>query len=394
MKRVLSISTLYPNAHTPRFGTFVARSLEALAKRGDWKVTVVNPIGIPPIAFGRYKPLAAAASDGIEYGVEIFRPKFTLIPRFGARSNPSTIARRILPLVERLHAQQPFALVDAQFFYPDGPAAAWAAERLGLPLSIKARGSDITFWGAKDFARDQMLHAAARADGLLAVSQALADDMVALGMSRQKIALNYTGLDRDRFRPLDNVALRSTLSKEMGIALPATAPVFSTVGALVQHKGQDLVIGALAKFPGAHLLLVGKGGDERHLCNLAQDLRVADRVHFTGSVDHDLLPLILSSSDAMVLPSAREGLANAWVEALACGTPIVISDVGGARELLTGPDAGVIVARTVEAVAQGMAQVLAAKANPQAVSAYAERFSWDRNAADLAAHFERLTGSG
>ncbi|MCR2832917.1 glycosyltransferase [Parerythrobacter lacustris] len=394
MKRVLSISTLYPNSHAPRFGTFVARSLEALAKRGDWKVSVVNPIGIPPIAFGKYKPLAAAAIDGIEHGVEIFRPKFTLIPRFGARSNPSNIARKILPLVERLHAQQPFALVDAQFFYPDGPAAAWIAERLGLPLSIKARGSDITFWGAKDFAREQMLHAAARATGLIAVSQALADDMVALGMSRRKIALNYTGLDRDRFRPLGNVALRSTLSKELGIALPATAPVFSTVGALVQHKGQDLVIGALAKIAGAHLVLVGKGEDERHLRNLAQDLRVADRVHFTGSVDHDLLPLILSTSDAMVLPSAREGLANAWVEALACGTPIVISDVGGARELLTAHTAGVIVERTVEAVAQGMEQVLAAKADPQAVAAFAERFSWDRNAADLAAHFERLTGSG
>lgn len=390
MKRVLSLSTLYPNAHAPRFGTFVARSLEALARRGDWKVTVINPIGIPPIAFGRYKPLAAAAIDGMEKGIEVFRPRFTLIPRIGARSNPGTIARTILPLVERLHAESPFALVDAQFFYPDGPAAAWIAERLGLPLSIKARGSDITFWGAKDFAREQMLHAAARADGLLAVSQALADEMAALGMPRRKIAINYTGLDRDRFRPLDNVALRPTLAKELGIALPATAPVFCTVGALVENKGQDLVIGALTEFPDAHLILVGKGEDERHLRGLAADLRVTGRVHFTGSVDHDLLPLILSASDAMVLPSAREGLANAWVEALACGTPIVISDAGGARELLTAPEAGTIVERSVEAVVRGMAQVLALKPAPQAVAACAERFSWESNAADLAAHFERL----
>ena len=53
MKRVLSLTTLYPNAAAPRFGTFVARSLEALAARGDWQVTVINPIGVPPVAFGR-----------------------------------------------------------------------------------------------------------------------------------------------------------------------------------------------------------------------------------------------------------------------------------------------------------------------------------------------------
>jgi teichuronic acid biosynthesis glycosyltransferase TuaC len=60
MKRLLSIATLYPNAHTPRFGTFVARQLEALAARGDWQVTVINPIGLPPLALGRYAPLARA----------------------------------------------------------------------------------------------------------------------------------------------------------------------------------------------------------------------------------------------------------------------------------------------------------------------------------------------
>ncbi|MEZ5693977.1 MAG: glycosyltransferase [Altererythrobacter sp.] len=392
MKRILSISTLYPNAHSPRFGTFVARSLEALAKRGDWHVTLINPIGIPPIAFGKYKPLAAAAFDGEEFGVEVHRPRFTLIPKVGVRSNPSVIARKVLPLAQRLHAENPFDLVDAQFFYPDGPAAAWIAESLGLPLSIKARGSDITFWGAKDFARDQMLDAAGRARGLLAVSQALADDMVNLGMPSGRISLHYTGLDRDRFRPLDHAGLRSMLSKSLGFELPVAAPVFSTVGALVPHKGQDLAIGALARFPDAHLMLVGKGDDELHLRNLANDLRVGHRVHFLGSVDHDLLPLILSASDAMVLPSAREGLANAWVEAIACGTPVVTADVGGAREIITGPGAGILVERTVEGVAAGMEHMLAARMKQRVVAAYADRFSWQQHAADLAAYYERLTG--
>ena len=245
-RRVLSLSTLYPNAHTPRFGTFVARSLEALAARGDWQVTLINPVGIPPIVFGKYRPLAEAAVSGVENGVEVHRPTFPLIPKIGARSNPSRVAKAVLSVARGLHERQPFDIVDAQFFWPDGPAAAQVAQALGLPLSIKARGSDITFWGEKDFARHAMVKAARQASGLLSVSKALARDMIDIGMPAEKITLHYTGLDRDRFRPLDHVGLRARLGERLGIALPAAENLLVTVGALIERKGQDIVIGALA----------------------------------------------------------------------------------------------------------------------------------------------------
>ena len=102
MKRVLSISTLYPNPVKPRFGTFVARSLEALAKREDWDVTVINPIGLPPVLFGDYRELATAAVDGKEHGVHVYRPTFRLIPKLGGRLNPGAIARAVIPLAKKL----------------------------------------------------------------------------------------------------------------------------------------------------------------------------------------------------------------------------------------------------------------------------------------------------
>jgi len=389
-KRVLSIATLYPNAHTPRFGTFVARSLEALAKHSDWDVTVINPIGIPPVALGKYKPLAKAAQDGIENGVDVRRPTFSLIPNVGARINPGVIARKILPLVEQLHSENPFDLVDAQFFYPDGPAAIWIAKQLGLPCSIKARGSDITFWGHKSFALEQMLPAAEDATGLLAVSEALARDMASLGIPYEKITLHYTGLDRDRFRPLAHSGLRTALGQSLGITIPENRPLLASVGALIERKGQDLAIGALAQLPEAQLLLVGNGPDERHLRNLARDMRVEDRVHFLGSVDHDQLPVILSAADAMVLPSAAEGLANAWVEALACGTPIIVADAGGARELMTQPEAGLIVERTLESVTAGIQKLLADPPDRQLVTSTVASFSWQNNGVNLARYYDGL----
>ncbi|WP_324076337.1 MAG: glycosyltransferase [Erythrobacter sp.] len=392
MKHVLSLATLYPNPVNPRFGTFVARSMEALAKRGDWRVTMVNPIGLPPLVLGRYRPLADLPAENVEGGITIHRPHFTLIPRIGARRNAAAIARAVLPLVQRIHTETPIDLIDAQFFFPDGPAAAIIAGEMGLPLSIKARGSDISFWGDQGFAKAQMLDAARRATGLLAVSRDLAGQMAAMGMDAEKITVHYTGLDRDRFRPLEHTQLRRQLSEELGFAMPDNAPLLACVGALIERKGQGIAIAALKDIPGARLVLIGKGEDEARLRTLAASEGMADRVHFAGSLDHDVMPLILSAADAMVLPTVSEGLANAWVEALACGTPVVTCDVGGARELITCDTAGRLVERNPAAVAAGINAILNAPPPREAVAALTEAFSWDANGAALAEYYERLTG--
>lgn len=402
MRHVVALSTLYPNSAAPRFGAFVARSMESLAKRHRrlaqgaeaWRVTVINPIGMPPIAFGKYRALEGLAREEEWNGLRVFRPRFTLIPRFGARFNAARIARAVLPLLQRIHAEAPIDLIDAQFFFPDGPAAAQIAEALSLPLTIKARGSDISYWGGTGFARAQMLDAARRAQGLLAVSGALADEMARLGMERSAITVHYTGLDRDLFRPLGHTQLRAQIGGVLGFELPPGAPVFACVGALIERKGQAIALEALALLrrdhPGARLVLVGTGEDEGALRALSEELGLARRVHFAGSVDHNLLPLILSASDAMVLPTRAEGLANAWVEALACGTPIVTCDVGGVRELVQDERAGRIVARDPAAVADALRALLADPPDAMHVAESAAAFDWPVHADRLAAHYAQL----
>lgn len=389
-RRVLTISTLWPNAAHPRFGTFVARSIEALQRETHWEPTVINPVGVPPLAPGRYRVLKEAAVGGIEHGVAVHRPLFRLIPKVGGRLNPFLIARAIRPLARQLHAERPFDAVDAQFFYPDGPAAMAIAQDLDLPFSVKGRGADIHLWGARSYGRHALLRTAQAAGGVLAVCEALADDMVALGMPRDKIRVHYTGLDRDRFRPLGHTRLRKSLSEELGVALDDRDELLVTVGALIERKGQAFVIKALNDLPDARLLLIGLGEDEAALRALARSEGVAQRVHFLGSLDHDMLPLVLSAADAMVLPSASEGLANAWIEALACGTPLVITEAGGAREVITSPAAGVIVARRTDALRKGIRQVLDRQTPAEDVALAAARFDWQRNGRELGAWFDQL----
>lgn len=383
--RILSIATLFPDAARPNFGLFVEKSLLALAAQPGVMLTVVAPVGLPPFPLSlhpRYRALRRLPQREAWRGLTVHRPRFTLIPKFGAARNPAAIARAVLPIAR----QGGFDVVDAQFFYPDGPAAMRIADAFGLPFSIKARGADISHFGHDPATRPQLLAAAERAAGLLAVSAAMRGDMAAIGIDAGETMVHYTGIDTMRFHPGDRTAARAAL----GIG---DAPAIATVGALIPRKGQALVIEALPALPGVHYWLAGAGEEEARYRALAQRIGVADRVHLMGPVANADLPQLYRAVDAVVMPSVSEGLANAWVEALACGTPIVISDAGGAAELVTSPAAGRIVERTPAAIANAVRALLAAPAAPDAVAAsLAGRFDWDRNGRELAEHLRRCAG--
>ncbi len=385
--RLLSLSTLYPAPPRPGFGRFVKNQMETLARRGDWHVTVINPIGLPPLLpLARYAPLRAIPAVEPGDPITVWHPRFAIVPGLSGRFNPALIARAVLPLVRRLHAETPFDLVDAQFFYPDGPAAARIARALGLPLAIKARGSDIALWGTVPAARAQILAAAQQARVLLSVSAALARDMTAIGLPGDKISVHYTGLDRERFRPRPRDQARKALAERLpALDLPDGARLVACVGALIPIKGQALAIAAMAQLPeDVVLVLVGAGPEEAALRQQAAAAGLEARVRFAGNLGHDDLPLLLAAAEAMTLISEREGIANAWIEALACGAALVIPDVGGAREVIDRPAGGRLVARDAGAIAQGLREVLDARVPQHEVAALADRFSWDANAAQLA----------
>lgn len=386
--RVLSIGTLYPNDNTPNFGVFVERQMEAVAKRGDVDLVMVNPVGLPPwplTLHPRYRALRGLPRSETRKGVQVLRPRFLLLPGLG-RFNAAAVARAVLPLARRLHAERPFDMVDAQFFHPDGNAAMRVASALGLPFSVKARGADIHLWGKRADTAAQVLEAGRKADGLLAVSQGLAREMAALGMPAGRIAMHRTGLDRKRFRQLDRAECRAKLG------LPADAPLLATVGALIPRKGQTFAIDVLAQLPGVVLALAGSGPDEAMLRARASEAGVAERVLFLGPVPHDEIPVLLNAADLFVLPTASEGLANAWLEALACGTPVVTTDIPGADELITAPEHGRLVARDANAIAAAVRDLLAAPPVREATASGAEGYSWEENAAQLVKYWRGLAG--
>ena len=117
---------------------------------------------------------------------------------------------------------------------------------------------------------------------------------------------------------------------------------------------------------------------------------MADRVHFLGSLPHSEIARHVQAADVCVLPSESEGIANAWIEALACGTPLVITDAGGAREVITGDSGGRIVERKAGAIAEAVRNLLHTPPDRNDVAAVVADYSWERNGKALAAFWRTL----
>ncbi len=218
---------------------------------------------------------------------------------------------------------------------------------------------------------------------MLAVSAALKADMVALGMPAGRITVHHTGIDRSVFHVRDRAEAKA--------ALAIRGPLVVSVGALIPRKGQAFVIDALPLLPpNTVLALIGKGEDEAALKTQAERLGLADRVRFMGALPQGVIADWLAAADVMALPSSSEGLANAWVEALASGTPVVTCDVGGARDVIAGPDAGRLVARDTGEIAGAIGDLLAHPPERDAVAANVASFSWEANTAALYAHLAEL----
>ena len=178
----------------------------------------------------------------------------------------------------------------------------------------------------------------------------------------------------DRFQPVAQAQART----QLGLS---GEPLLISVGHLVEVKGHDLTLDALAllapRWPGARLCLVGDGPLRGKLQAQAAALGLTDRVSFAGAVPNDQLATWYSAADVMVLASRSEGWANVLLESMACGTPVVATAVGGTAEVVATPSVGRLVAPgDPAAIAQGVVALLDSPADRAAVRSYAEGFGW------------------
>ena len=385
--KILTFSTLFPNAEKPGHGIFVETRLRHLVASGQVESRVVAPVPWFPLhhpRFGDYARFAKVPSTETRSGIDVRHPRYPTLPKIGMNVAPALLAGGARSTIARLLDEGfDFDLIDAHYFYPDGVAAAMLGKYFNKPVVITARGSDIT--QIPDFAlpRKMIKWAANRAAGVITVCHALRDEVIALGVDPARVTSLRNGVDLQLFQPVHREAVRARLGLSHFTLL--------AVGHLVPVKAQQLAVAALAELPDVRLLIAGNGPNRAMLEQLAVDLNVADRLTMLGALPQSQLRDYYGAADALVLPSEREGWANVLLEAMACGTPVIASRVWGTPEVVAAPEAGLLMEqRTPAGLAAAVRALRANYPDRAATRRYAERFSWDDTTAGQLALFRNV----
>jgi glycosyltransferase involved in cell wall biosynthesis len=384
--RILTFTTLYPNAAKPEQGVFVENRLRQLMATGEISARVLAPVPYFPFRgerFGRYAIFAQTPRSEARFGIEIDHPRFLTIPKVGMKAAPFLLYASARRAVARLRqVGQTFDLIDAHYFYPDGVAAVMLGRALDLPVTVTARGSDINVIPDHVVPRQLIRWAARRADGLIAVSGALAAKLSGLGIERARITVLRNGIDPTLFRPTAPFC-------DQGRAVPS--PLAVSVGNLVPLKGHDLAITTLPELPELSLWIVGAGPERSRLEALARNLGVEKRVSFLGVLPHERMPEIYSAANVLILASEREGWPNVLLEAMACGARVVATNVSDVPEVITAPAAGAWVKeRTLPALTRALHEVLGTPIAREQTRAHALNFTWDATSRGQVALFRSI----
>jgi teichuronic acid biosynthesis glycosyltransferase TuaC len=391
--RVLVITKIFPHAADPTSAPFNRQQIAALAEHVD-SVEVLGTIPWYPGSglLSRWSSagkLAQAPSREVIDGISVRHPRTLFLPRIAHGAWGPLYAASIAPLA--LGYRGKVDVVLGTWAYPDGVASIALARLIGVPAVVKVHGTDMNtvakLPGPRLWLRTTLPHAAA----VVAVSRALADEVRALGVDGDRIAVVMNGVDAKLFHPRDRAAAR----KELGLP-SGDQRIILYVGNLKRDKGVLDLAGAFdriaPKQPNVHLAVVGGGEGKAQLEELAK--RHPGRVTLPGKRPLAEVPIWMGACDVLTLPSWAEGTPNVVMEALASGRRVVASSVGGIPDLITSPKIGELVpAKDEQALAVALERAALEDYDPQEVARIGSRGSWADSARALAGVLESAVTS-
>jgi glycosyltransferase involved in cell wall biosynthesis len=394
--RLLVFATLFPHPGQPNAGVFIRERMFRVGRR--LPLAVVAPCPWFPFQswLRRWKPNFRPDAPPFEEqdGFAVYHPRFFSVPGLCKSLDGFFMALGSYWTVRKLAREFRFDIIDAHFAYPDGYAAALLGRRFGKPVTITLRGTEVPL--SKMPARAKRMARALRdCSRIFSVSESLKSLAVSLGIPGEKIRVVGNGVDSEKFHPVDRQAARASLG------IPADAKVLVSVGALVPRKGFHRVIeilpALLERHPDLLYLVVGGSSPEgdigEELKRQAARLGVAERMRFLGAMPSAELKTPLSAADVFVLSTSNEGWANVFLEAMACGLPVVTTDVGGNREVVRDESLGRILPfGDANALREALDEALKIDWDRQRIRQYAEDNDWDRRVEVLVEEFTALGG--
>jgi teichuronic acid biosynthesis glycosyltransferase TuaC len=391
--RVLSISSVFPNTRDPGHGVFVRSRLQALSAGAD--ITVIAPVPLIDYSKGIGAMPAGIPKVTVDGSLRVLHPLW-LYPPLGSAINVPLLFLRLLGPVSKIVEAESIDVIDAHFGYPEGVAAAMLAAITGVPFVVTLRGNE-TMHAKYTLRRRLMSWMLRRADLVIAVSDRLRNFAISLGTEPKRAVTIPNGVDTSVFYPRDRQEVRRKLG------LHSHTRIILSAGSLIERKGHHCVVAILnrltARGEKVRLLIAGGAGREGHYEDQLREqtihLGLQDRVQFLGHVKGPAMAELMSAADVLCLASSREGWPNVVHEALACGTPVVATDVGAIPDMLASDRLGAIVpVNNPDRLAQALQAALDRRWDHEAIAEFGQLRCWSQVADEVLKAMETIARNG
>jgi teichuronic acid biosynthesis glycosyltransferase TuaC len=368
MTRIAIVTPMLPVPHDMTRGRYIHETARAIAKLTDVKVFFQQakyPRLVAPRSFIEGTVGADYEVDGIE--VDAFT--YPVMPMVSRAINGHVSSAVALPRIRQYRPD----VVLAYWVYPDGFGALRVARALGVPCVVGALGSDIHVRAGIN--QRMTRQTIGDVDALLTVSEAMRQTAIhEFGAQPQRVHTIVNGFNTGVFYPRDQGPLRQAL----GMAADEHSIIY--VGRFVEAKGMRELLqafqGLSQALPKARLNLVGDGVMKGELAELIRGMGLQDRVRMPGGLPPEQVAEWICASDVLTLPSWSEGYPNVVVEGVACGRPVVATDVGGTREILNAHNGLLIPPKDPKALQDALHKALTSPWDRDAI-ANAMRRTWD-----------------
>ncbi len=333
-----------------------------------------------------------ASSHESQDGIDIYFPRFFSVPGLFKYLDGRLMALGCARMLRRLMRTDRFDIIDAHFAYPDGYAASLLGRWFDVPFTVTVRGTEARLSKTPIY-RKMMRIALNRASRVFCVSSDLKKLVLSLGVDSSKVMVVGNGVDTKLFFPVNRRKAREDLG------LPLNAPILISVGGLVERKGFHRVIGCLPElhknFSDMRYIVVGgpspEGDWSKRLRKQVVELGLQEIVTFLGVLPPESLRTALSAADVFVLATSNEGWANVFLEAMACGLPVVTTDVGGNREVVQKPELGIVVPMGDSvALTRAIENAISGSWNRDEIINHAWENGWEDRVAELVGEFKKI----
>lgn len=376
--KILAVSYLFPNKEYPNYGIFVLNRLKAINKYCD--VKVINPIPWFPFCsrLSRYKNYCQIPKKEVIDGIEVFHPRFLIIPRYFKFLDALTFCLAVIPLAWKIRKKYLYDIIDLHWTYPDLLSGYILSKITKKKQIVTIRGKE-ALHPDNYFIRSIIKHLISKSDFVISLSKELRNICLSYGVILQKSSIVSNGVDVETFRFLDKEICRAKLG------LRKNERIILTIGSLIYRKGFDSIIKIfpeiIKRYPDTSLYIIGSEGPEgdykKELNEIIIQNNLQKNVHFAGQVANSDLVEWYNSADIFCLASRGEGSPNVLLEALACGCPTVSTDIGSTPEILTEEFMGIITKNSSSHLLQGLKQILSRVYEREKSSNYMRQYDWD-----------------